>query len=220
MNIAGKEVVLYPGRSAEAPLVVLNTVHGEGEEVLRAARSSGADLSLLVIGGLDWNRDLSPWEAPALSRGDEPFSGGADAYLEALTGEIMPRVMEEGGLEPGFCCIAGYSLAGLFSLYSLHRTDAFSRAASVSGSLWFQGACEFFRSNDFPRIPDRIYLSLGDKESKARHPVLSTVEDRTREAFSHYQSKGIESVFELNPGNHFRDAAGRMARGIRWILEA
>ena len=38
-----------------------------------------------------------------------------------------------------FIGIAGYSLAGLFALYALYKTDAFTRVASMSGSLWFPG---------------------------------------------------------------------------------
>ena len=33
-----------------------------------------------------------------------------------------------------------------------------------------------------------------------------------------YQERSIRSVFELNPGNHFRDPAYRMAKGIAWML--
>lgn len=38
-----------------------------------------------------------------------------------------------------FIGIAGYSLAGLFALYALYKTDVFTRVASMSGSLWFPG---------------------------------------------------------------------------------
>ncbi len=30
--------------------------------------------------------------------------------------------------------------------------------------------------------------------------------------------KEIDTVFELNPGNHFQDAAERSAAGMAWIL--
>jgi hypothetical protein len=29
---------------------------------------------------------------------------------------------------------------------------------------------------------------------------------------------GIRSTFELNPGNHFKDAPLRMAKGIAWMI--
>ena len=30
----------------------------------------------------------------------------------------------------------------------------------------------------------------------------------------------LDSIFELNPGNHFQDPAGRVAKGIAWLLRA
>ena len=33
-----------------------------------------------------------------------------------------------------------------------------------------------------------------------------------------YQAKGIDTVFQLNPGNHYDHAAERTAAGIAWLL--
>lgn len=52
-------------------------------------------------------------------------------------------------------------------------------------------------------------LSLGDLESRAKNPFLSQVENCMKELYSLYKRKGIKSVFELNPGNHFRDVPDR-----------
>lgn len=30
---------------------------------------------------------------------------------------------------------------------------------------------------------------------------------------------GIETTFEMNPGNHFKDADLRLAKGIAWMLK-
>lgn len=64
------------------------------------------------------------------------------------------------------------------------------------------------------RKPDRLYLSMGDKEKKTRHPLLRTVQDNTEALVKHYRQLGIGVTFELNPGNHFQDAALRSAKGI------
>ena len=53
------------------------------------------------------------------------------------------------------------------------------------------------------RIPEKVYLSLGDRESKTRNPVMATVGDRTAKAESMFREMGSEVVFESNPGNHF-----------------
>ena len=115
---------------------------------------------------------------------------------------------------PPRTCIAGYSLAGLFALYAMYRCDAFDRAASISGSLWYPHFREFAAEHEMPRRPDRIYLSLGDKEKKTRHPLLKTVQDNTEALAKHYRQLGIEVTFELNPGNHFEAVDFRSAKGI------
>ena len=95
--------------------------------------------TLAVIEGVDWNRDLSPWAAKAAFRSGGDFVGGGEMFLNELACAV--RSMRE---RIGFtrCFIAGYSLAGLFALWSLTKTDIFDGAVSVSGSLWFDGFCD------------------------------------------------------------------------------
>ena len=47
----------------------------------------------------------------------------------------------------------------------------------MSGSLWFYDFMEYCKSNDYRKLPDKIYFSLGDKEANTRNPILKTVED-------------------------------------------
>ena len=114
--------------------------------------------------------------------------------------------------------IAGYSLAGLFALYAIYQTDLFSHVGSMSGSLWFPRMKECLFSHEPKRRPDRMYFSLGDKESKTRNPVLKSVRQNTEEIHAFYQSKGVDTVFQLNPGNHYNHAAERTAACIVWML--
>ncbi len=44
------------------------------------------------------------------------------------------------------------------------------------------------------------------------------VEDKTRKIYEHYKDSGINTTFEMNPGNHFKDVDLRLAKGIAWIL--
>ena len=67
-------------------------------------------------------------------------------------------------------------------------------------------------------LPDKIYFSLGDKESKVRNQILAKVEDNTIELERIYKEKGINTIYEVNSGNHFTDGSMRMAKGIKWIL--
>ena len=99
----------------------------------------------------------------------------------------------------------------------MHRCQAFSRIASVSGSLWYPGFAGFAAENPILRKPDRLYISLGDRESSARG-IMGTVGERTREILDLYRRRGIDAVYEENPGNHFQDAAKRLAKGIASLL--
>lgn len=58
----------------------------------------------------------------------------------------------------------------------------------------------------------------GDKEAKTRNSVLKTVQENTEEIQAFYQSKGIDTVFQLNPGNHFVQGIERTIAGIQWLL--
>ena len=118
-----------------------------------------------------------------------------------------------------FLGIAGYSLAGLFALYAAYRCAAFDRIASISGSLWFPDFMEYALSHEMPKRPEKLYLSLGDREACTKNSLLKTVQTNTETLAGHYRDLGCAVTWELNPGNHFRDAALRSAKGIRSILE-
>ena len=209
----------FRSKTPDAPLVVLNTIEGEGALVFNSVRSmTDADFSLLEVSGMDWNRDLSPWEAPAVFKNDAQFGGKADDYLHELTEKVIPAAVSEMGSKPKSVFIAGYSLAGLFAVYSLYKTSVFSGAASASGSFWFPGFLEFVSSHELASKPSKVYLSLGDKEAKTRNSVMSMVQDNTERLVTLYKAKGIDVVYELNPGNHFQDPAKRMAKGIARLL--
>ena len=215
----GKHISVFPAARLGAPMIYLNTCSDEGRQVFGAVSSAGCPpFTLAAISDLDWNRDMSPWNSPAAFKGGEAFAGGADDCLRLLVEEIMPRAEKELVGPPVWRGIAGYSLAGLFALYAVYRTDVFSRVGCMSGSLWFPGFKEYVFSHEPKRWPDRIYFSLGDKESKTRNPILQTVREDTEKLQAFYRDKGIDTVFQLNPGNHFVHGVERTAAGIQWLL--
>ena len=214
-----KEIYIYGEKSETAPLIIVNTFEGDGSGIYSELKKlTGAVCTLCVVSGVNWDDELSPWESPAAYKNGSPFTGGADAYLYKLTGQIIPDIVKKVQIEPEYMAIAGYSLAGLFSLYSLYKTDIFSRAVSASGSLWFPGFYEFVQKNDFLKKPDKVYFSLGDKEAKTKNALLCTVQDKTEQIFELYKKRDVKAAFELNSGNHFRDADLRLAKGIAAIL--
>ena len=213
--IGGKTVVVFNNNRPGSPVIYLNTYSDEGQQVFETAQAVGCPtFSLVAIS----NHDMAPWDSPAAFKKEEPFTGGADDYLRLLVEEIIPRAEKELVGPPAWRGIAGYSLAGLFALYAIYQTDVFSRVGCMSGSLWFPGFKEYIFSNEPKHRPECIYFSLGDKEAKTRNPVLKTVQENTEEIQTFYQSKGIDTVFQPNPGNHFVQGIERTITGIQRLL--
>ena len=147
--------------------------HQSAEEIWCLLKGRG--LALAAISGVDWNWELSPWSAPKAFQNGADFGGQASVLLDVLTRQIISLTEEHLRCVPEFRGIAGYSLAGLFALWAVYQTDLFDRAASISGSLWFDGFLDFMRANT-PKAK-LIYLSLGDREKEIKNPRLAAVED-------------------------------------------
>ena len=215
----GKAVDVFLATEPGTPIIYLNTFSGEGQKVYEAAQAASCPpFALVAISDLDWNHDMVPWDSPPAFKNAEPCTGGADDYLRLLTEAIIPTAEREISGVPRWRGIAGYSLAGLFALYAIYQTDLFSRVGSMSGSLWFPGMKDYIFSHEPKCWPDCMYFSLGDKESKTRNPVLQYVRKNTEEIQAFYQGEGIDTMFQLNPGNHYNHAIERTAAGLCWLL--
>ena len=216
---AEKEATLYHSKKSGSPLIILNNYAGDGKSVMEAVGElEEKDFNLLCVGNLKWNHDMTPWYCPPTSPQDTPCTGGADEYLRLLLNDILPECLRRVNGTPSHISIAGYSLAGLFALYALYQTDVFERAASMSGSLWFPGFKEYVLSHEMKRKPEKIYLSLGDKEAKTRNRYLKAVQENTETIAAHFREEEIDVTLEMNPGNHFKDASLRSAKGILAII--
>ena len=217
-EVKSSEDKLSEGKSP-SPLLILHCFSEEEEAVVKLLKGKEYfSFPLLCINNLDWQKDMCPWDSPALIKNEKDFIGGADVYLSLLEKEIIPKAVEILGEEPSYYALAGYSLAGLFALYAGYRSALFSRIASVSGSLWYPDFVSFAKEKKMLSKVERLYLSLGTEEAKTKHAVLSTIERKTRELVEHYQSSGYCVNFELNPGNHFCEVEKRIEKGIRWIM--
>ncbi len=220
-TVGNKSVNLwYSEVGGEAlPIVYLPVFEGNGLDVWSARRELNCPPFMLVaIGGLDWNRELSPWPCDAITATSEPFAGRAEDFLDELTHEIIPSVEARFAAPPCRRAIAGYSLAGLFAMWACCKTELFSRAASISGSLWFPGFAEYFEENLPQGALDVAYLSLGKKEHKTPNRMMREVLADTKRCEQILQDRGTETLFERNPGNHFSEPALRSAKGIAWML--
>ncbi len=218
-KIEGKEISVFPAKGGDRPVIYLNSFMPNGRQVYKAMKDLQCpDCTLAVISHLEWDHDMAPWDIPPISKDDTPCTGGADDYLGLMIDKIIPAVEKEVCGTPAWRGIAGYSLAGLFAVYSLYKTDVFSRVASMSGSLWFPGLLDYMASGEMAIRPDCAYFSLGNKECRTNNQYLKCVQENTEAIYARFLNQGINTTFVLNPGNHYREAAERTAAGIVWIL--
>jgi predicted alpha/beta superfamily hydrolase len=203
-------------RAGEGPVIY---VIGDAQSAKDAAERMSAPCAVAAVTPPDWNGSLSPWHAPGCFKGGEDFAGGGAGFIRAMA-EAIPGFEAEKGVAGRKRGVCGYSLAGLCALYSLYLTDIFLGAASVSGSMWFDGWIEFMEKSAVSMAGRHVYLSVGDRERKARSQRLARVEECTRRAGEILASGGAQAYFELNPGNHFRDVDLRLARGMDWLCGA
>lgn len=218
-TIDGKQITVFQSETAYAPIVYTNMVMDSGEAILCACKMLGCKpFHLVTITKLHWDEELSPWaHEPVVSKNDR-FTGGADEYVRCITERIIPYAESILG-QPQRRIIAGYSMAGLFALYAPYITDAFDAVVSASGSAWYPGFVGFVKTHEYLKKPSAIYLSLGDLECRTNNPYLSQTENCMRTLHQLYTEQSISSVFKLNPGNHFKDAPLRLAKGIVWELK-
>ena len=173
----------------------------------------------LAVPPMDRDREYTPWPAPALSQKAPAFSGEGGAYLQFLTKTLLPEARKALPVtaDPARTTLVGYSLGGLHALWSATQCGAFGQIGCLSGSLWYDGAAEYFRSHPLNPAVRRVYLSLGTAEEKARNPRMARVGDCTREIHQLLKGHGVSCTLEWNPGGHFREIPERFLRAIDWL---
>ena len=101
-------MITYTYGNPEASIVLMQPVddHDLSEiesEITQIQKMTSLDFQLIAVKVDDWNKDLSPWKAPAVF-GNEDFGDGASRLLE----EIMLLTSDDNKIY----YLGGYSLAG------------------------------------------------------------------------------------------------------------
>ena len=206
-------------------------------------------VSLVNVGVDLWEKNFSPWCAPRVFAKGPNFGDGAQKTLDTLINQVIPWTESELTEPPAYRVLVGYSLAGLFSLWTgvsqqvtcscQHGTatvqqlsalaaphvDApvatFQRIGAVSGSFWFPGLLDYV-DQQLRRGAvglTHAYLSLGDREARTPNPQIMHVRENAELLASKLESAGITSMFELNRGNHFQNVEGRMQKALDWLVK-
>ena len=192
--------VLLPERMKEADMTWL-------EEVVQKY-----PVNIVAISGMKWNDDLTPWKAPALNPKEEDFKGRAKNFLSSLLSDLFINTEQSLRLNHPKRHLIGISLSGLFALWASTETNKFNSVASISGSLWYDGFVEWFKEQEL--LADRYFLSLGDKEVKAKNERLASIGTCTESILQIIQDKSKEVTFISDEGNHFEFFRERLEKAI------
>lgn len=207
-----KEMDIYEYGSSLAPVVLIQMVGehdlpGVEREITEIRRLTNMDFQFIAVKVNNWNHDLSPWNAAAVF-GKEEFGNGAKDTLEVLVKLCT---------DTNKCYyIGGYSMAGLFALWTASQTNRFAGIAAASPSIWFPGFLKYLKRQKIQS--NCIYLSLGDKEEKTRNSVMAQVGDCIRQAYAWLNEEGIRCTLEWNSGGHFKEPDLRTARAFAWVM--
>ena len=221
MMICGKKCILYLNEDTEYILIQPvdeNDISVLDNEVKHIEENTDRNFSLVAFKIEDWNSELTPWEIPLL-RGKGNFGDGAAGTLEFIKNDLIPALLEYINIENKEIkyILGGYSLAGLFSLWSGYQTDIFEGIAAVSPSVWYKKWIEYVETEK--TLSEKIYLSLGDTEEKTKHQILSKIGDNIRKQYEILEkSENVKTVLEWNEGNHFKNPDIRTAKGFLWVM--
>ena len=214
VDISRRECYLYKDSHAEFLLIQPIDEHDLevlDKEVEIIKELSDKSFSLVAFMIKDWNQELTPWPAPPVF-GKIPFGNGATDTLEFVISQLLPVVQEK----TQHVILGGYSLAGLFALWASYQTDKFEGVVAASPSVWFPKWIEY--ATDNKPLAKSIYLSLGDKEEKAKNPVMAQVGNAIRNMNELLTEQINNTILEWNPGNHFVDSEKRTAIGFAWVM--
>ena len=223
ITINNKMVDIYlSSKNDNLPVIVLNSYLRDGEKIYdECLKDNISDFVLVCISNLDWNNDLTPWKSFPLFKEDSEYLGNGDRYIKELENIILPKIneyLESINKKVSYYALAGYSLAGLFALYSGYNTNLFAKIICVSSSFWYPNFLEYVLENKINNSVNKIYFSLGKKEKESKNKILCKVEDNTKKIYEHLKND-ITVIYEENRGGHFNNSEERIVKGIKWILK-
>jgi len=219
IHIAGRECFIHADATPKYILIQTLGNHERGifdHTVELISEAVGVPFVMAAFQVFDWAMDLTPWHDPAINR--DPKAGTMTAEtLRYLTESLIPALESEFGKHP--LILGGYSLGGLFALWSSTRTGRFAAIAAASPSLWIRDWLDF--AKEHPVFAGKVYLSLGDREEHVKNRAIARVGDSVRGEYELLQRQiGADNcTLVWNPGSHFQDGDKRLAAAFSWCID-
>lgn len=195
----------------------------------RAGARSGVSEGLVVAiaaGPLtrrvrDYTPPIAGYAIPAGQPASGIETGGADAFLDMLAGQVMPAVRKRWPVDEKRETLLGHSFGGLLALHAmLSRPAMFDAAVAISPSLWFGDGLIEREIGQGPAVPGprRLLVAEGDERAPAdarSHSSASAIVQRLQE-----NVPAMESSFLHLPGqSHGTTFLAGLASAIRFAFE-
>lgn len=175
--------------------------------------------SIVVLSGLDWNDDLTPWPSSKVSGLTGVFKGDSKAFNEYIVTDVIPRVEQILGIQNPSRTLIGISLSGLFALWQWAQDDSFENIISLSGSFWYDGFVEWVKATYSDqalssRKNGSAYFFLGSKEGKSGPKEFSTVRSDTETIVNTLSENNIHSALLIVEGGHHSPVYPRLVAAM------
>lgn len=167
-------------------------------------------ITIVIITGLNWNDNLTPWPAEGVFKKGKPFGGKAEDYRCILENTIIPMVEKNQVSDNIQRTILGVSLSGLFAIWCGLSSDKFEQIGSISGSLWYDNFTVWIKTTGHSPSVKKIFMTLGDREKNSKNVRMAKVEDETITIAKHLSESGYTVDYSLFDGTHFSPIIPRL----------
>ena len=175
----------------------------------------GEPLTSAYHWGANRARDYAPRPVP-----DDPTSGHAAAFFDALQQEIVPLVDGQYRTKPSDRILWGHSLGGAFAIYALlERGGLFQRIIATSPAAYEQGV-QLLDPQAWPErgahVQASLFTSIGEQDEEYR-PGVDWLSDQLRSRT--YADLKFETVTIPDCGHIGASAFGYLS-GLRSVFRA
>ena len=173
----------------------------------------GEPLTSAYEWGANRARDYAPRQVP-----DDPDSGHAAAFFDALQQEIVPLVEGQYRTDPSDRILWGHSLGGAFAIYALlERGGLFQRVIATSPAAYEQGV-QLLDPDAWPEpgasVQASLFTSIGSQDNEYR-PGVDWLSDQLRARS--YADLEFETVIIPDCGHIGASAFGYLS-GLRSVF--
>ena len=167
--------------------------------------------TIVVITGMDWQNVFSPWPARGVPSGSPDFKGESPDFLNVLQHTVIPHIESALSYRTNpERTLVGVSMSGLFALWQWILCDTFTNIASLSGSFWYEGFMDWFKTHPVSHKVGTAFFLLGNQEAKSSIREFQTVGVNTATIIDFLKKEGVKVMFRSVPGNHYSNPIPRL----------